>query len=377
MKVIIAGDYCDKDRVSDLIREGAYEIPFKAISPIIKSADYSIVNFEFPINNGNAKPILKNGPGLIGQKQSIEPLKYAGFNCCTLANNHIMDQGEECCLYTKQLIEANGMDAVGVGSNSDDARRVFYHKHNEETLAIINCCEHEFSVASAYKAGANGLDAISLYYSIREAKKLANYVLVIVHGGHEHFQLPSPRMKKLYRYIIDLGADAVVNHHQHCYSGFEYYMNKPIVYGLGNLLFDWEGMTIKTWSEGYLASILFSHESVKLDCIPYYQCKDNPEVRVMNGAEKKSFLEKIQRINEIIEDDDALQNAVNDYYMRGAFHYLFALEPYSGRVLRKLFSLKLLPSFLNKKKILSLVNSVECESHRDKFLYILKNSLIK
>ena len=71
MNVIIAGDYCDKDRISELIRQGAYKMPFKTISPIIKSADYSIVNFEFPINTGNAKPILKNGPGLIGQKQSI------------------------------------------------------------------------------------------------------------------------------------------------------------------------------------------------------------------------------------------------------------------------------------------------------------------
>ena len=167
MNVIIAGDYCDKDRISELIRQGDYKMPFKTISPIIKSADYSIVNFEFPINNGNAKPILKNGPGLIGQKQSIEPLKFAGFNCCTLANNHIMDQGEESCLYTKQLIEENGLDTVGLGSNLEDAQRVLYHKNNGETLAIINCCEHEFSVATTYKAGANGLDAISLYYSIK------------------------------------------------------------------------------------------------------------------------------------------------------------------------------------------------------------------
>lgn len=375
MNVIIAGDYCDKDRISELIRQGAYEMPFKTISPIIKSADYSIVNFEFPINNGNAKPILKNGPGLIGQKQSIEPLKFAGFNCCTLANNHIMDQGEESCLYTKQLIEENGLDTVGLGSNLEDAQRVLYHKNNGETLAIINCCEHEFSVATTYKAGANGLDAISLYYSIKEAKKLADYVLVIVHGGHEHFQLPSPRMKKLYHYIIDLGADAVVNHHQHCYSGFEFYKKKPIVYGLGNLLFDWEGLSIKTWTEGYLASITFSRESVELECIPYIQCRDTPDVRVMNDTEKTNFFENIQRINAIIEDDDALQNAVNDYYKMGSFHYLFTLEPYRGRVLRKLLSLKLLPSLLNAKKILSLINCIECESHRDRFLYILKHSI--
>ena len=51
---------------------------------------------------------------------------------------------------------------------------------------------------------------------VEEAKKKADFVLVIVHGGSEHFQLPTPRMQATYRFFVDAGADAVVNHHQHC-----------------------------------------------------------------------------------------------------------------------------------------------------------------
>ena len=84
----------------------------------------------------------------------------------------------------------------------------------------------------------NPLLPIQQFYKIQEAKENADYVLVIVHGGIEHYQLPTSRMIETYRFFIDAGADAVVNHHQHCYSGYERYKSKPIIYGLGNLLFD-------------------------------------------------------------------------------------------------------------------------------------------
>lgn len=52
-----------------------------------------------------------------------------------------------------------------------------------------------------------------------------------MHGGHEHYQLPSLRMQETYRFFIDAGADVVVNHHQHCFSGYEIYNNKYIFMG--------------------------------------------------------------------------------------------------------------------------------------------------
>jgi poly-gamma-glutamate synthesis protein (capsule biosynthesis protein) len=46
-------------------------------------------------------------------------------------------------------------------------------------------------------------------------------------------------MVETYRFFIEAGADAVVNHHQHCICGYEVYKGKPIFYGLGNFCFDW------------------------------------------------------------------------------------------------------------------------------------------
>lgn len=94
------------------------------------------------------------------------------------------------------------IDFVGAGRNIREAAKIFYRNIEEKRLAIINCCEHEFSIATEISGGANPLNPIQQYYAILEARKFADFVLVIVHGGHEHFQYPSPRMLETYRFLL-------------------------------------------------------------------------------------------------------------------------------------------------------------------------------
>lgn len=62
------------------------------LTQIIKSSDISICNFEAPIEHQNMKPINKAGrPHVYQSEESIEYLKNAGFNCVSLANNHIYE----------------------------------------------------------------------------------------------------------------------------------------------------------------------------------------------------------------------------------------------------------------------------------------------
>src|SRR5690554_8220427 len=72
---------------------------------------------------------------------------------------------------------------------------------------------------------------------IKEAKATHDKVIVIIHGGHEYYNLPSPRMQKQYRFYAEQGADIIISHHTHCISGKEVYKGVPIYYSLGNFLF--------------------------------------------------------------------------------------------------------------------------------------------
>ena len=374
MNVLIAGDFAPKARLAKQIKEKRFdEIFSENLRNVIKSADFSFVNFESPVVEDGYKPITKCGPNLSCIPEAVESVKYAGFTSVTLANNHILDFGSEGLRKTVECSKSQGLDVVGVGENLKDAEKVLYLEKEGKKLAVINCCEHEFSIATESDVGANPLNPIRQFYTIKEAKKNTDYVLVIVHGGHEYYQLPSPRMQETYRFFIDAGADAIVNHHQHCFSGYEIYKGKPIFYGLGNFGFDEDGMRAGIWNEGYLLKL--NMEDVSFELHPYVQYDTEATIILLSDTE--SFQKRISELNEIIANDNALKIAADDYYSSTSRGIEAMYQPYESRILRKLYLLKFLPSLMSKKRFINIYNYINCESHRDKQLYAFKAMLNK
>ena len=367
MKILVAGDYVPSNRLVPLITSKRYDAVFNDISPLIKSVDYSIVNFECPIVKGGEKPIEKVGPNLCCSEHGMEAIKWVGFHCITLANNHLYDFGNEGVANTIEVCEKYGMDFVGGGRNIDEASRVLYKKIGNQTLGIVNCCEHEFSIATETSAGSNPLNSIQQFYAIKEAKSHADYVLVIVHGGHEHWQLPSPRMKETYRFFVDAGADAVVNHHQHCYSGYEVYNGKLIFYGVGNFCFDKPGFRNGKWNEGYMVMLSFDKQ-VEFEIYPYRQCDVEPKVVLL---EKNAYKTKIIELSETIVDDQKLFAATEQYYKSCAIQCSNIFEPVRNRFYLAVKQRGWFSSLISKKRKLQAENYICCESHRDKVTWYL------
>lgn len=51
--------------------------------------------------------------------------------------------------------------------------------------------------------------------------------------------------------------------HKHCYSGYEIYNEKPIFYGLGNLLFDRTNGLNSNLNEGYIVNLSFKKDEIE------------------------------------------------------------------------------------------------------------------
>lgn len=371
MKILIAGDLCPQQRVAEAFEDRNYQSVLGEVKDITSQSDYAIVNFECPITKGGETAIAKQGPNLQCSPKGLDAVKWAGFGCVTLANNHIRDYGNLGVKNTIEVCRVLSVDTVGGGMNEKEASQVLYKNIDGEKLAIINCCEHEFSVATNKQAGANPLNPIQQYYSIQEAKKYADYVLVIVHGGHEHYQLPSPRMVETYRFFIDAGADAVVNHHQHCFSGYEVYNGKPIFYGLGNFCFDGNRSRKELWHEGYMVMLTYG-DNVEYEIIPYKQCADKPRVELLD---KDVYTERIKELNEIIGNSERHKQETEKYYSASAKGYSNIFEPCNNRYYLGAKARGWLPSFISKKRKLSAANYILCEAHRDKLTYWLNNNL--
>ena len=369
----MSGDFCPQGKVSEFISMGKYEKFEGELCEEIKRADISVVNLEAPIvGRYSPSPILKHGPNLKAPDNTLKALEYMGFNMVTLANNHILDYGEEGLNNTICQLDKTSLKYVGAGKSLEEAQKTTYVDVKGEKLAFINCCEHEYSIASDHSSGANPLNPIRQYYDISEAKRKADYVIVIVHGGIENYQLPSLRMKETYRFFIDSGADVVINHHQHCYSGYETYKGKLIFYGLGNFCFDWPNM-LPSWYEGIIPIITLDDE-LSFRLIPYYQCKDNV-IRIMNSYEEEAFRGRLDELNAIIGDNQKLKSFHTELMDRTMDNYEFILSPYSISYTIRLFKKKLLPSFFRKRKWVWLQSAIQCESHYERFLYMVNKKV--
>lgn len=363
MNIIIAGDFCPRRRVEKLIAEKNYQDVFSQVKEITDKADYSILNFEAPVVFNDAKPIEKTGPNLKCSKNAVEAIKYAGFDAVTLANNHFYDFGDVGVKDTINTLKEYNIDYFGGGKNINEAKKTLYKEIKEKKIAFINFCEREWSIATETTGGSAPLNPIQNHYQIKEAKKNADYVIVIVHGGKEHYQLPLPRMQETYQFFIDSGADVVINHHQHCYSGYEIYNGKPIFYGLGNFCFDTSHeKRDKLWEEGFMLRLSIN-DIIDFELIPFIQCGKNPNIDFIE--DRVNFDNRIDELNKIINNKQLLEDNFKRLVEKEKLDYLTSIEPLTNRYINTLQRRKLFPLLASSKFRLLLMNLLRCESHKD------------
>jgi len=376
MKILVAGDYCPIGRVTEMLDNSMNNGLFGGYTEVLKEMDFSIINLECPVTN-SSNGILKTGPLLKSENlQSLISLKELGFDLLTLANNHILDYSQDGVLDTIRNAHGVGLETVGAGENLEIASRPYIVNLDNQSVGILNMAENEFCGATIHTAGAFTFDLISILTIIKNIRSTVDKVILIYHGGREHYNLPTPEIRRRFRFLIDSGVDAIVAHHTHCIGGFEYYKDKPIVYSLGNFLFDYKVKYQKgEWIYGYCVKLssLDKDSPFKIDFIPHMQGeKSDFRLRLLIGEEKNLVLDKIYGLNKIIKDDDKFFQSWYSYLISQRTFYLSSLM-IKNKYLRYLFMLRFLPSgFLYSRHNRLVLNLIRCETHHE----ILKNILI-
>lgn len=209
MKILISGDLVvNQDYYISNINQN--------IIDLFKHSDYNIINLEAPVTTISSK-ILKTGPHIKAEEKStLDVLKTLEVDAVTLANNHVLDYNEKGVADAISFCKKNNFKTVGAGSNLIEASKILFTDTDEGKIAIVNFAENEWASATEETAGANPMDIIENAKQIEDAKHRADYVFVIVHGGHEYYNLPSPRMQKQYRFYAEQGVDIVIGHHKRC-----------------------------------------------------------------------------------------------------------------------------------------------------------------
>lgn len=370
MKILVTGDFViqNKSTSIDINNENDLHNVFHEIKELCTSCDYAITNLENPVTESSDK-ICKDGPHLKMAPRFMKTLTYCGFNVVTLANNHLKDYGSHGVIDTIKSCRIHNIQTVGAGININAAYKPLILKKNNLTIGIINVCESESSIATTEEAGAAPFDLITIFHTVKEIRSQCNYIIVIVHGGCENYPYPTPEMKRKYRFLADIGTDIVINHHQHCYSGYEIYNNVPIFYGIGNLFFD-EHNNVEKWYYG-LALVLNFGEKVEFEILPFKQCKNQLEVRFICSSAD----EMLHDINKVIADDALLKEMFKKHVESSLA--LSPFTPYNNHYIKALYHRHILPALISKQKAIDIKNRIQCESHYEVILEKLRQFIEK
>lgn len=227
--------------------------------------DRFIVNIECALTESE-KAIAKFGPNIKASPKCADAIKKMGVTDAMLANNHVFDFGIKGLKDTIANLERVGIPYTGIGENDTESRAVYYFAGKGKKVAIVNVCEHEYSYALPDRIGANPYNPYLTMRDIRTAKKNADFVIVIYHGGKEHCRYPSPRLRDLCREMVENGACAVLTQHSHCIGCYEEYEGGHILYGQGNFHFCWPDKT-DLWNTSLLVGLEITDE-VKIQFYP-------------------------------------------------------------------------------------------------------------
>jgi poly-gamma-glutamate synthesis protein (capsule biosynthesis protein) len=259
VELIFAGDVMLDEGPGRTVETGGD--PLADFAGILAAADLAVGNLECPIATlGEPNP---NKPYVFrAEPRAIEVLK-GRFQALSVANNHSGDWGQAAFLETLDRLAEAGIAPVGGGRNLAEAHRPLRVEQGGLSIAIL--AYNEFK-PRAFEAGPTwpGIawsEDSQVLADIRAARAAgADLVIPFMHWGWEREPEPSARQRRLARAMIDAGADAVVGAHPHCVQGAELYRGRPIVYSLGNFVFD--GFEDERLRTGWLLRLQLDRDGV-------------------------------------------------------------------------------------------------------------------
>jgi len=372
MQVIIAGDLVPTQSNMALFNNAEVETLLgEKLFALWNLADFRIFNLETPLAD-EKNPIKKWGPNLIAPTSAFNGIKALKPSLITMANNHIFDQGVNGLESTEKLLDLHAIPSIGSGANLDQAQRPHIIKKEGLRIGIYACAEHEFSIADEKNPGANPFDPLESLDHIQQLKNNCDYVMVLYHGGKEHYRYPSPELQKVSRKMTEKGADLVICQHSHCIGCSETYHGATIIYGQGNFIFD------DSDSEFWQTSLLVKaemKETLRIEYLPVI--KKGKVIQLAEGEQASKIMEDFSKRSRQILDENFVKQEYRklaDKYMVSYLTKLSGRGKWLSRIDRRIFGNALIKRKYNEKNLLALQNHLECEAHRELLLAGLNNN---
>jgi poly-gamma-glutamate synthesis protein (capsule biosynthesis protein) len=187
---------------------------------------------------------------------NVPCLTAAGIDCCVLANNHVLDWGPGGLLETVETLHNAGIQTAGAGRNDGEAAAPALVELPSTGRVLVFAFGTESSgvgrdwAAGRGRPGVNRLDDLSgksadaVARQVGTVKRPGDVVVASMHWG-SNWGFGIPREQRTFaRRLIDVaGVDVVHGHSSHHVKGIEVHRDRLILYGCGDFLTDYEGIS--------------------------------------------------------------------------------------------------------------------------------------
>ncbi|WP_030105165.1 CapA family protein [Actinoalloteichus caeruleus] len=209
---------------------------FAGVAPLVEDADVALCHLEVPIAPAEG-PFL-GWPRFSAPPEVVTGLAATGYDVCTTASNHTVDQGEEGVIRTLEALDDVGLGQAGAARTEEEALTPLVREVNGARVAHIS---HTFSfngvpLPEGKPWMSNTLDPEEILAGARRAREAgAEVVVASLHWGVEYVHEPTQEQQDLAELLLaDDAIDLIIGHHAHSVQPFERINGKWVTYGLGN-----------------------------------------------------------------------------------------------------------------------------------------------
>lgn len=246
-RLVCVGDNLIHDNIylEALEKGGGVEYDFsycyEHVKKYIEGADVAVLNQETLVTDycqPSTFPTFAT-PTELGD----EVVDDLGFNAISMANNHVLDKGEEALISSLDYWDSKGVVHYGAYRSQEDCENIKTMTVNDITFAFLGYTEHTngFSLSGDGAQVIYLSDEATIERQIRQADEIADVVVISCHYGTEILNELNDQQITLTPKLVEWGADLIIGTQSHTVSTCEY-LDKPdggqafVYYGLGNFI---------------------------------------------------------------------------------------------------------------------------------------------
>lgn len=228
-----------------------------SLKSFIEEADLAICHSEVPFAPEDGP--YEGYPLFAAPPVIASAVKDLGWDLCTTASNHTMDQGWEGLVRTVDDYEAAGIQVAGsYRTEKESAAPVIYQTKDGVKIAVVS---QTFGLNGMPKAKGKdwSVDIMNADVAVADAKKAkeagADIVAVHIHAGTEYQHDPDEKQQAYAKKVTASPyVDFVFGQHAHVVQPIEKVNGKWVLFGSGNLIA--QSGPAKPWTyDGYMAEV--------------------------------------------------------------------------------------------------------------------------